>query len=814
MYLSYNWLQELVKIPKDISPEQLGERLTLHTVEIEGMERQTDRFAHVLVGEIKEVSPHPDADKLQLAKVSIGKEVLNIVCGAPNIEKGQLVPVALPGAILENGLEIKETEVRGENSQGMLCAADELGLGEDHSGIMVLNKKAKVGQNLAEYFNFDDILFEVDNKSLTNRPDLMGHLGIAREVAAFLDCKKRSAFNEIVTTKTRKVNKEELDIKNEAPDLCPRYVGLKIDKVKVEESPAWLQKRLTAVGLRPINNIVDITNYVMVETGQPMHAFDSNLVSSIRVRRAKQDEKITTLDGAERELSREDLVIADKNKPLAVAGVMGGQDTQINENTVSIMLEAANFSPVNIRKTSQRLDLRTDSSSRFEKSLDPYLTELAIARCFDLVKQVCPEAEMGSALTDTATEKERQSGFNLNLGPIDLDLNWVSRRIGGDIEQGEIIDILSRLGFKAEQDPNEGDNLKVFIPTWRATKDISIKEDIVEEIVRIYGYNKLEFKMPRVEMVAPSVNKERKLERQIKELLAHGCAMTEAYNYSFTNEEKLERLKIDHSGYIKLLNPLSNQHTLLRQNLFTNLFDNVKQNQANYNHIQMFELGSVYLNFSGEINKDNNNEEKLPYQEKRIGMVEASYSKDVFSALKGKVEYLFKELDIDIKFEPSDLPHLWANPAFFAKITVAGEQIGFISKAETKVLKSLGIKKQVASAEINFREILARTSGKVKSFKPLSRYPSVHRDLGFVVDVKVLYNDIKKEIEDFSDLIKEVELFDVYQGDKLGKREKSLAFHIIYRSEERTLQAKEVDELQDKLFERLKEKFEAKIRDF
>ncbi len=814
MYLSYNWLKELVKIPKDVSLEQLGEKLTLHTVEIEGVEKQAEKFSNILVGKIKEIKSHPNADKLQLVEVDIGKQELNIVCGAFNIRKDQLVPVALPGAILENGSKIEETEVRGEKSQGMLCAEDELGLGDDHSEIMILNKKVKQGQNLAEYFDFDDILFEVDNKSLTNRPDLMGHLGIAREVAVFLDCKKSSSFGHIMTTKIQRPNKEKLDIKNEASDLCPRYIGLQVDNIKVEESPAWLQKRLAAVGLRPINNIVDIINYVMVETGQPMHAFDSALVDGIRIRRAKQGEKIITLDGDERELSLENLVIADKQKPIAVAGVMGGQETEVNEQTTSIILEAANFNPINIRKTSQRLNLRTDSSSRFEKSLDPYLTELAIARCLDLVKQVCSNAESGSALTDTATDKDKRSYFNLNLGPIDLDLDWVAKKIGSDITQGKIIDLLDKLGFKTEQDNKNNQVLKINIPTWRATKDISIKEDIVEEISRIYGYNNLTPKMPKVEMVPPSINKERNLERHIKELLAHGCAMTETYNYSFINEEKLEKLNIDHSGYIKLLNPISKQHTLLRKNLTTNLLDNVKQNQANYDHFQIFELGNVYLNFSGEINKDDRGEEQLPFQEKRLGLIEASLEEDVFSQLKGRLEYLFLALDLSIKFEPSDFLNKWSDSSLFAKVIVNNKDVGFVSGVREEVLKSLGIKKKVVTGEIIFREIFNLTSGKIKVAKSLNKYPCVQRDLAFVVNVKILYNNLKQEIDNFSNLIREVTLFDVYQGEKLDKKEKSLAFHIVYRSDERTLKAKEVDELQQKLFERLKEKFEARIRDF
>ncbi|MFA4941992.1 MAG: phenylalanine--tRNA ligase subunit beta, partial [Patescibacteria group bacterium] len=482
MYISLKWLKDFVNIPASITPEELGLKLTLHTVEIDGVEKQSEKFNNVVVGKILELKKHPQADRLQLVKVDIGKEKLDIVCGAHNIKEGDFVPVALVGAILPNGLEIKEAEIRGVKSHGMLCAEDELGLGQDHSGILILTK-GKLGQNLAENLKLDDTVFEVDNKSITNRPDLWGHFGLARDIAAFLDIKLiEPKINLEKITKLEKKG-EVIKLKAEVKDakLCPRYMAIAMKGIKIADSPQWMKERLSAVGMRPINNIVDITNYVMLELGQPLHAFDANLVKEIVVRRAEDKEMMETLDGQKRELNKEMLVIADDEKAIAIAGVMGGATSEISDKTDSIIIEAANFEPTQIRKTSQKLGLRTESSMRFEKSLDPNLCEQAIARVVELVKEICPGAVVASKLVDIKS-------FKINSDPIVLDISWLNKTIGEEIGEKTIIKTLNNLGFKTTQKKNE---ITVNVPTWRATKDISIREDLMEEIVRIYGYNNL-----------------------------------------------------------------------------------------------------------------------------------------------------------------------------------------------------------------------------------------------------------------------------------------------------------------------------------
>lgn len=804
MYLSLNWLKDFVHIPKKVSPEELGLRLTMHTVEVDSVTKQADKYKNVVVGKILEIKKHPNADRLQIAKVNIKKEVLEIVCGAPNISVGQLVPVALVGAILPNGLEIKEAEVRGVKSCGMLCAEDELGLGNDHAGIMILDKSAKLGGDLAEHLGIKDIIFEVDNKSITNRPDLWSHMGMARDIAVFLGA-KFTPYIPKDNTLTASDNSYKLKVTVSDQELCPRYMAIAMSGIKIEPSPRWLQDRLIAAGMRPINNIVDITNYVMLELGQPLHAFDQKLVDEIIVRRAKKGEVIETLDATKRELTEDMLVIADSQKPIAVAGIMGGATSEISEQTEALIIESANFNFVSIRKTAQRLGLRTESSMRFEKSLDPNLCQLALARTVELVKELCPNAKVTSNLVD---EKK----FQLNQGPIELAPEVLFNILGEKIKKSRVEEILTGLGFVINKVEH---NWQITVPTWRATKDISIKEDLVEEVARIYGYDNLKSTMPTVTLKTPETNEERKLERKIKEILTYGACLSEVYNYSFVGEDQLKKLGLDYSKYIRLANPISSQHTMLRQSLSPNLFLNIRTNQAKFNKIGLYEIGSIYLANEGIVNKNNTTEEKLPFQEKRIGIVVAGdQAREEYDRLKGIAGYLAESLGIDFEFVPSEMRPAWADPAYYSYIIMNGRTVGSVAKLDSRFAKGLGIKREVFSLEISLHEFdIAQKLSGLKKFKEFEKYPALTRDLAFVVNDKVLYNDIKNSIATFNELIKGVELFDVYEGGKLGQDKKNLAFHVIYQAD-RTLNSEEVDVIQNNLIKDLGTKFEAKIRNF
>jgi phenylalanyl-tRNA synthetase beta chain len=805
MNLSLNWLKEYVDLPRKLSAEELAAKLTLRTVEVEGVIKQSDKFKNIVIGKILEVKKHPNADRLSLTIVNIGERKLNIVCGADNIKPGQLVPVAMTGAILPSGLEIKEAEVRGEKSEGMLCAEDELGLGEDHSGILILGDKAKVGKNFSTYLDINDIVFEVDNKSLTNRPDLLSHYGIAREISAITQAKFRPLkyfTNTADFIKETGFGTEKLDIKVVDTDLCPRYTAVAIENITIAPSPKWIEDKLVAIGVRPINNIVDITNFVMMELGQPLHAFDKNLVDKIIVRRASSSENIETLDGTKRELLPSDLVIADSRKPIAIAGVMGGAVSEIGPETKSIIIESANFEFSAIRKTSTRLGLRTEASARYEKALDPELTLPAILRVIDLVKKVCPEASITSELFDNMNYQPKTATIN-------LDPKWLAKRIGEKIKIGQVTKVLESLGFMVKPIENK---LEVTVPSWRATKDISIPEDLMEEVIRIYGYEKLPSKMPTIEMKAPETIEEKKLIRQINNILSEATDFSETYNYSFLGEDQLKKLGLDISAHIRLANPVSSQFILLRQSLAPNLLGNVKFNQPRTANIRLFEIGTIFSSISGDLAKDKNGE-KLPYQEKRLGLISAGTDTvKEFAHIKGAISSLFKKIDLDCRFVNSASMPSWGDLSYSTAIMSNGVNVGQINRLHDLVKTSLNIKKETIIAEINLRELLDLfLSKKSSNFQEFDKYPLVVRDLAFVVNEKVLYNELREEILNYNILIKSVELFDVFEGGNLGSGKKSLAFHIAYQAE-KTLTATEVENVQAELIKHLEEKFSVRLR--
>jgi len=824
MYLSLNWLKDYVEIPKNITPEELGRLLTLHTVEIEGVLSQADKFKNVIAAKIIEVKKHPDADRLRLALVDTGEEKLEIVCGAPNIEAGQMVPLALIGAILPNGLEIKEVEVRGVKSNGMLCAPDELGLGDDHSGIMILDKNAKTGKPLSEVLGLSDVIFEVDNKSITNRPDLWSHVGVAREIAAFLNArltKKAEEINSALSVQKSgklKIKTEDklavIKVAVEDKKLAPRYMALAMGGIKIGTSPDWLSQRLVAAGVRPINNIVDATNYVMLDIGQPMHAFDLAKLEPdlnkkeifecyINVRKAKKGETMTTLDGKERELNDETLVIADKEKPIAIAGVMGGAFSEISEETDSIVLESANFDFATIRKTSRFLGVRSESSMRFEKSLDPNLAAIALYRVVQLIKEICPSARVISEAAD-------ERNFSQNTGPLEIKLSWIEERIGEAIPEAEVSRILKSLGFAVA---NKNSGLIITIPTWRAGKDIAIKEDIVEEVARIYGYNKITPAMPEIKLNRTPHEKARELKKKIRQILAFGARLTESYNYSFVSDEQLARLQIDAGSAIRLLNPIAETMNLLAPTLVPNLAENIKKNQARRERISLFEIGTVYSNRPGELNKDASGKDKLPAQAERLAIAVAGGEADeVFLKLKSIIGFLLESLGLKAKFGLLDEKPGWMDGVRAAGIETNGVVIGIAGGFDSRIAKRAGVKKEAGLAEIDlsaFAQFFPQPTG----YSEFEKYPPVIRDLSFVLDAKILYNDIKEEIEKFSELVKSAEVFDVYEGKNLTPGTKSLAFHIIYQAG-RTMKSEEVEEVQNALVKYLGDKFGARVRDF
>lgn len=809
MYISFNWLKDYVKIPAKMKPLIIAESLTGHTVEVENLVDQAKQFDKVVVGRVLEISKHPNADRLRLAVVDVKKSKLKIVCGAPNLAVGQLVPVSLVGAKLPGGLEIQESLIRGEKSSGMICAEDELGLGKNHEGILVLKDSAKVGEAFAKYLQVDDTILEVDNKSLSNRPDLLNHYGLAREVAAIFNLPLKN-YDKFLNQKWDFLSAKEnkLEVRVEAKELCPRYLAVKIDNIEIKESPDWLKNRLIAVNQRPLNNIVDLTNYVMLDCGQPLHAFDAASVKKIVVRRALNHESMETLDEKERILNDNDLVITNGEDIMAIAGVMGGKKSEIKSDTKSLILESANFSAAGIRKTSQSLGLRTEASVRFEKSLDVNLPEIALKRFLTLLRDICPEMKIASSLIDCRQEKKPAITIELNFV-------WLTEKIGQEIPREFIINSLKRLGFVVAGEKE--DTLKVTVPTWRAAKDINIKEDLAEEILRLYGYDKIVSRLPVLAVNLPEINQERLLERKIKNILVLEHALNEVYNYSFVGEEQLKKLNIDSSQYLKLINPLTDVQTLLRQSLVPGLINNIKTNQFKRDVLGFMEIGSVFFNASGNFSKDLSMIDFLPYQEKHLGLALAGED-DLFNRLKGIIGSLLQNL-INYKtvaeFSVLERVPDWANQDSVASVNLFGQAIGLVALVKPEIGLNINLKKPVALAEINFKTLanLIISLPSVR-FQEVPKYPPVTRDISFVVATEILYNDLRREIIKFNPLIVETELFDVYSGDKLDNNQKSLAFHLTYRSETQTLVAAEVDKIQQELIKHLVNKFSVKLRDF
>lgn len=809
MKISLNWLKDFVSIPAKVTPEEIGARLTLSTVELEGQEVRGEILDKIVVGEVLECGKHPNADRLSVTKVNIGGgKILDIVCGAPNVAVGQKVAVALPGVVLPNGLKLERREVRGVMSEGMICAEDELGLGTMHAGIMVLPKTAKIGKKLSEVLPIRDVIYEVDNKSLSNRPDLWGHYGMAREVAALFDQKLKKYETKKIKVPAKPFLK--IDIKVQDKKLCPRYLGVVVENIKIAPSPEWLRFRLESVGVRAINNIVDITNYVMLELGQPLHAFDFEKLDGVKiktivVRAAKQGENIATLDGAQRKLDSTMLVIADAKKPIAIAGVMGGQNSEINDKTTKIVFEAANFDFVSIRKTSMRLGLRSEASMRFEKGLDPNLAEFGIMKALELIAELAPGAKVASKIVDV-------KNFKLDQGPIKLSLDYLNQKIGQAMPAPKVVNILKSLGFIVKK---AGKILSVKIPGWRATKDISIPEDLVEEVARIYGYDNIAPQMPKVAMDPPEVNRDRVVERKIKNILTSGLEMTEVHNYSFVDEKNLRKAAFDVSKHIRLINPIAKNLSHLRQSLIPNLILNIAQNQHFFEKIRIFELGIIFYPELGQFKKDAKGKDFLPQQDKSlVGMIQETGDKEPFYQTKDACAALLNELNINYEFVIlKEQSPVWAHPARLLHIKTGEKILGLVTELHPKIQKDFGIKEKIGIFGISFDDLVKLYSDK-RTYSPIPKYPSIELDLAVIVPKKTVWGEMLKTIlAAETRLIREIRLFDVYEGKGVEEGKKSLAFRIVYRSDEKTLRLEETKKIEEKILEDLAQKFGARLRD-
>ncbi|MEI7890990.1 MAG: phenylalanine--tRNA ligase subunit beta [bacterium] len=801
MKYSYNWLKELSETKKTAT--QVADLITKHSFEVESVEKIGSDFAGIVVGKILEISKHPNADKLQLTKVEIGQESpLDIVCGAHNISVGDHVPVATVGTKLPNGIEIREAEIRGMKSFGMLCAEDEIGLGKSHAGILILDKEIGIGTPLSEVFaNNDEIL---DIKVLPDRAhDAVSHVAMAREIVALEGGQLDYDYDGLILEGNGEAN---LEIKIENSDLCPRYIGARLSGVTVKKSPDWMIARLEACGLNAINNIVDATNYVMLELGQPLHAFDADVVgSTIVTRLAKDEEEIVLLDGNVKKLASSDIVIANNEKVLALAGIMGGKDSGISDQTENIILEAANFKAISIRRTRSRLNMLSDASMRFEKELDPNLAEKAMVRVIEILEHTANASFEG--FVDVYPEK-------VSPWKIELEKEYIDKLLGTTVPAGVSEKILSSLGIEIESKDEKV--LIVTIPTYRI--DLKSQEDLIEEIGRIYGYEKIQNVAPLVPVTAAKQNEARIFERNVKKLLI-ASGFSEVLNYSFYSLQDQKNSHFEHIKHYELETPMNPDQNLLRVSLLPNIFKKIRENLKNYGEFSIFEIGKVYLPSTEQLPQEKSMlvgamvfPKKVAKKEKQDLRLESNFfeSKSFINNLLlqiGISDQYYDNFDID-NGENSKL--LWhQGRSAEIKITGSGKSLGLVGEISPNVLRKYDISNRVVVFEFEMEKML-EISRSEREYAPIGKYPVVTRDISLLAQKNVRIDEILMIIQRAGgDLVLDVDLFDAID---FSDDSSSFAFHIILGASERTLNGKEVDELMNAIVEKLESELQVKLR--
>ncbi|WP_412560492.1 phenylalanine--tRNA ligase subunit beta [Winogradskyella sp. MIT101101] len=808
MKISYNWLKQFIKINWDA--EKTGELLTDLGLEIEGIERYESvkgGLEGIVVGEVLTCEQHPNADRLKITTVTIGDDApLQIVCGAPNVAAGQKVPVATIGTTLYTAegeaWKIKKGKIRGEESHGMICAEDELGLGESHDGIMVLDPKIKVGTAAADIFNIEnDDVFEI---GLTpNRADAMSHYGVARDVKAGL--LQQEIAVELITPSVSSFHVDarslKIDVEVKDKEKCPRYCGVTISGVKVEPSPDWIQHRLKSIGLSPINNIVDITNYVLHELGQPLHAFDAHKISKnkIEVKTCKAGTKFTTLDEVVRELHEDDLMICDAEKPMCIAGVFGGIDSGVTESTTNIFLESAYFDPVSVRKTAKRHGLNTDASFRFERGIDPNITEYALKRAALMITDIAG-GEISSDISDAYPNK-------IEDFQVRLSFDNAKKLIGEEIPRETIKSILTSLDIKVNNVTEAG--LGLTVPAYR--NDVQREADIIEEILRVYGYNNV----GTTEKLNASISNSSRFEDyKVQNVIGNQLASQgffEIMTNSLTSPKYVELsddLNGDHS--VHMLNPLSNDLEVMRQSLLFSGLEAVSHNiNRKRNDLKLFEFGKTYHQYSEE-REENKHLSLFVTGNKTEERWNSVASPSDFFYLKGTVEAILQRLGLNrIKSAPtkSDILSEGMSLSLGKKKLV---DFGLVKKS---VLKHFGISQNVLFADFNWDNVLDMAQHNKIKFTAIPKYPEVRRDFALLLDNSISFEDIHtiaKQTE--KQLLKNVNLFDVYEGKNLPAGKKSYAVSFTLQDENKTLTDKQIDKIMNKLQSNFESKLGAELR--
>ena len=802
MQVSLNWLKEYVDI--DLDPQGLADLLTMSGSEVESVVKAGNECDGMVVCHITSVDPHPNADKLSLLTVDTGSATYPIVCGATNIKPGDKAPLAPVGTQLPNGTTIKKAKIRGESSLGMLCSEVELALGNDASGIMILPPGTEAGQPLTLALGLEDYIFEI---GLTpNRPDCLSIIGIAREIAALT--RKALRLPAIkVAEKGEEINKLT-SVTVEDPDLCPRYSTRIISQVKIGPSPFWMRRRLESCGIRSINNVVDATNYVLLEMGQPLHAFDLELLDQRRivVKRSTPGDSFTTLDGKERTLPPDAIMICDGSKPVALGGIMGGLNTEVSEKTATILLESAYFTPSGILRTSKKMGIRTESSQRFEKGVDPNGVTAALNRASQLIAKLA-EGKVNQGYIDNYPTP-------LALSPaINLSTRRTNTILGTSLTKDEMKQKLEDLAFTVK-DLDE-DQMKATPPSFRV--DIKESIDLIEEVARLYGYNQIAATLPLIPATPPKRDKALLLDQRVKDnLTQHGYH--EIITYSFISPAELNCLNLSAQDHrqktLKILNPLTEEQSIMRTTLIPGLLTTMKKNinQKNLN-LKLFEVGTIFLT---------QGKDKLPQEKKMLAALATGlYQEEAWNSekrdadfydLKGCLENLLKKLLItNYSFSPcQDSPFL--NPSKSLNLMVNHEKAGVLGEVHPQLLEDYQLPQKVYLLEISLSPLLPHFSEQRK-FRPLPKYPPVYRDIALVVDEVISAQKVLDTIYKFNNkFIEEIMIFDYYKGKPIPAGKKSLAYRLKYQSYNHTLTDKEVNTLYEELINALHQELGAEIR--
>lgn len=811
MKVSLNWIRDYVQLPADADLKKLAYDLTMSTVEVEDTIELAKQFDHMVVGVINTIEQHPNADKLRVCMTDIGGRVESIVCGGSNLREGMKVAVALPGAVCRwhgegEPVEIKKSKLRGVDSYGMICGAVEIGLADlfptkEEAHILDLSDfDAPAGTPLADALDLNDIILEIDNKSMTNRPDLWGHYGIAREIAALYDLpmKEFPRFDRNVA------NTAGFHVTVEDAERCPRYLSAQIEGLSVKPAPYQMQSRIWKVGMRPINALVDITNYVMLATGQPTHAFDSDHIAGhVIVRRAGEGEKLLLLNGKELALSGDDLVIADDAGVVGLAGVMGGAKDSILPETDKVILEVANFDAKGIRRTALRYDNRTEASARYEKAIDPERCDQAFDLSMQLLGQLYPEMKV-TGLVDEYPQHLKQA-------EIDVPLSWLERRLGKRLPPEEIRHKMELLGYGISF---SGDNMHVVVPTWRSTGDVSIQADIMEEVARMYGYENFEAE-PITTTFDGAINQlDKDLERRIKEYLAIRCGMQEIFTYPWMEESYVNAVLQSTEGILSLSTPPSPAERFVRSSLLPNLCKAVVKNERYFDEFSIFETAQVFRdeNYTSPYDP----REKLPSQRKNVAGAFVTTDKDItalFRKAKGVVEMMARYVHMEaLTFRQTEKP-VWADNVVWLNICRGEEKVGDLALLSKKVSMACGIKNLNVMLFQLDQDSLVPLKSRTNTFTHMAEYPMTDYDISLLLDGSVQWKDVLQTVGGIkSDLLHGASFVDEYRGKQVPAGKKSLTLRLSIGSREKTLTSSEIEEVASSVLNKIAKRFGAELR--